>query len=285
MRKRPVSQYASERVGIAIYEAGVLTDATGDVTLEVIREGAASTVGPGQIADRDDLGLYSYVLTSTNTSAKGDCEIIWDYTVAGQTRQYHEFFTVTDPMPYWDSLESAHRDLVLDVYHKVSDTFDSKEGGPYLWELYQTQWNAFETIARLMTTDAVTYINLSHQPAFVPGYNVGAGMEKPFPEGWFGLLLKATYVEFLKHISRSYIEIPALAGSNAARLDRSRYRQEWSAEYKMEKEELDQMLRYFKRKFLVGSRRSLLIQGGAFGRMAFGGAAARPHWAYSVAMY
>jgi len=281
-RRRPISQYANERVGIAIYENGELTDPDDGVAITVVRDGN-TVVGPDAVATQDDVGLYSYTLTSVHTGTVGTYDITWEYTLDGVPRVFEDSFTISGVMPYWDALTTSERDLVMNVYHKVSDTFDSTEGGPYLWELYQTQWNAFETIARIMTTDAATYINLSHQPAFVPGYTVGASGSKPIPAGWHGLLEWATYVEFLRHLSRSYIEIPALTGSNVARLDRTRYRQEWAAEYEVEKAKLDQMLRYFKRKFLVGTRRSLLVGGlGGLGGLI---TPARPHWVYSIARY
>jgi hypothetical protein len=288
VRYRFVSQYAGEVLGLAVYDDGVLTDAISPPTVRVWRElDEVDVVSAGTASTRDALGLYSFQVGSAQTKIKGIYGIEWLYSVASTggpvAREFVDHFEVVDPMPYWDMLSAAERDSVMNIYHKVSDTFDSREGGPYLWELYQTQWNAYETIARLMATDALTYINLGHQPAIIPGFAVGSLSSKPFPVAWAGLLELSTYVQFLRHISRSYIEIPTPQGVSTARLDRTRYRAEWDAEYKIEKATLDQILKQFKRKYLLGTSRAMLIGGGnipfAFANLA------RPHWKYSVSRY
>lgn len=283
-RKRPVSQYATEQIGIAIYDGGELVDPDADVRVTVTRDtDSAVVVGPDAPATRDDVGLYSLTLTPSLNEVKSEYTVNWEYEVLGDPRSFVDTYIVVDPMPYWDSLSAAEREVVLSVYHKVSDTFDSREGGPYLWEIYQTQFNAFETISRLMATDAITYINFSYQPAFIPPYTVGANATKAFPSDWNGLLEQATYHQFLRHLSRSYIEQPAPQGITAARLDRAHYRQEWATEAKEEKEVLDRMLMFFKRKFLVGTKRALLVAGGNIPYMYIN--PAQPNFMYSVSRW
>lgn len=283
-RKRPVSQYATEQIGIAVYDGGDLVDPDSGVLITVTRNlDSTVIVGPDAPATRDDTGLFSLILTPAMNEIESEYTVAWSYVVSGEPRSFVDTYIVVDPMPYWDSLTAAEREVVLSIYHKVSDTFDSREGGPYLWEVYQTQFNAFETIARLMTTDAVTYINLSHQPAFIPGYQIGRDVTKPFPSDWSGLLEAATYWQFLRHLSRSYIEQPVPQGVSAARLDRHQYRQEWAVEAKEEKEILDRMLMMFKRKFLVGTRRALLVAGGSIPTMYL--TPTQPHFMYAIARW
>lgn len=283
MRRRPISQYSSEYIGVATYENGELADPDNQqVFLSVTRDGVEIIAQTP--ATRDDVGLYSYLLTSSDNATKGDYTVTWTYQMNGQNREFTDTYTVTDPMPYWDGLSADERSLAFNVYHKVSDTFDSMEGGPYLWELYQTQWNAFETIAQLMVNDAVTYINFTGQPAFIPPFVVGNADGRTFPEAWYGLLERAAYVEFLRHISRSYIEQPAVVGVDAGRLDRRDYRDRWLQEWRDEKEMLDNMLKMFKRKFLVGgTKRAMLLGGGAIPRLL--SVPARPHWRYANARF
>lgn len=285
MRRRPVSQYAAEYVGVATYENGELADPDGDaVTVSVLRDSDGAIVVNNAPAIKDDTGLFSYQLTSNDNAVKGDYTVTWNYVMNTQPRSFIDTYTVTDSMTYWDSLSADERNLVNNVYHKVSDTFDSMEGGPYLWELYQTQWNAFETIAQLMVNDAITYINFTYQPAFIPPFVVGTQEGKKFPPAWYGLLERAGYVEFLRHLSRSYIEQPQVVGVNAGRLERRDYRDRWLTEWRDEKETLDSMLKQFKRKFLTGgTRRAMILAGGSLPRLA--AVPGRPSWRYAAARY
>lgn len=263
MRKRPVSQYGEDTFGIIIYEAGVLVDADAqEVRIQVIRD-ADGTVLRDEVNTRESEGVYAMRVTGEETVTMGDHVVRFSFTLnGGVTRTYDQPFTIVSQMPYWDSFDLEQRLMIDNIYHKISDTFDSREGGPYLWELYQTQFNAFETIARLTATDAMTYINYTYQPAFAPPYSIGAGSGgKVFPTQWYGVLEWAGYVQILRHISRSYIEIPDVESVGTARFDRKRYRNEWEREYDAEKETFDKMLRQFKRKFLVGSRRAWLLGG------------------------
>lgn len=267
-----------------MYEAGVLVDPDATPTVQVQSDDNQAFIVPaGTLTTRDDLGLYSYALDSSHTQVKGDYTITWNYSVGGSPRIFVDHFKVTDPMPYWDLLTAHERGVVMNVYARVSDTWDSREGGPYLWELYQTHWNVFETIARIMTTEAMAYINWEFSPAFNPGYEVGVGAKMPFQEAWAGLLDEATYTMFLKHLSRSYIEIPAPQGVSTARVDRTHYRAEWKAEYQEEKAILDRMLKMFKRRFLVTTRSSLLLAGGRIPYLYAN--PAQPHWRYSIARF
>lgn len=282
MRDRPIAQYTEERIGVAVYLNGALQDPDSNiVTLEVGRivNGVDQVVVPGTtLAQRDGLGLFSYLLHPMQVATKGRYKVTWKYGITGASREFVDFFTVTDPMPFWDTLNAIQREMVVNIYDKVADNFDSSEGGPYLWEVYQSQFNAFETIARLMCTDAITYINFTKPPAFSPPYVVNDPTGKQFPPQWFGLLEKATYTEFLKHISRSYIEVAQVVGIGAGRLERRDYRDRWQTEYKEEKVMLDNMLALFKRQFLLRTKRSLLVAGGIVPRMFVN--PARPHWVY-----
>lgn len=285
MRLRPVSQYSAERLGLAIYRNSALTDSETDVTVKIETDGGTIIVQAGSVAVRDSEGVYHYQLSSALTRELGVYHVIWTFTIDSVEETFEDWYQVVTPMPNWDALDETGRQLVFNIYNKVADTFDSREGGPYLWELYQTRFNPFEVIARLMRTDAVNYINFTFQPAFSPPYTINdsaSGKEFPISQ-WGGVLYQATYVEFLKHLSRSYIEIPDTPGVNVSHLDRRRYRAEWKQEAEDEKKTLDLQIRQFKRTFLVGARRSWLVGGGNVPYVYAN--PAQPHWQYAVARY
>lgn len=284
MRSRLISQFSSETVGVAIYEEGLLIDPEGSVVTVSIRNEYGDLLLESVPAVKDGVGLYSYVLQPVDTRLKGEYQTEWYYVLNGEVKQFLDAYTVTDPMPYWDSLTEEQRDSVLNIYFKVSNTFDSAGGGPYLWEIQQSGFNPFETIARLMCTDAISYINFTRAPAFNPPFQVvglppGTAVMKPFPAQAYGLLEKATYVEFLKHLSRSYIEQPDVEGVSTARFDRRKYRDLWAQEAAMEKAELERWLSIFKRKYLFTGR-SMLVAGGLFNHIWYD--PTRPRWLYTA---
>lgn len=280
MRKHPIAQYSSEGLGLAIYRSNDLTDAQSTPSLVIRNSSSASVAVP--TVTRDSLGLYSAEASSPVTDTLGNYTANWSFIVNSIARTYVQQLQVYPEMPFWSNLTDAERLIVESVYLKVSNTFDSTTGGPYLWETLQGTFNAWETVARLMSTDAVSYISLVFNPLVQPPYQVGQNASKLFPANWYGLLEKATYVEFLRHLSRSYIEIPDAPGVSVARLDRRRYRDEWSREAKEEKEILDQMLKMVKRTFIT-RKRSMLVSGGIFPLSLVD--PARPSWLYIPVRY
>jgi hypothetical protein len=283
-RKHAISRWAEDDIGIAIFAGGALVDPVPQAVAVVVRDAAGAAIQSGA-ATRDGVGLYSFRLTVASTKELGQFTAAWSYTLDGNPREFTTDFEVVPPQVFWDALTPEEKQLVDNVYHRVSDNFDSELGGPYLWEVPQATFG-FETIARLMTTDALPYVNFSKFPPFQPPFTVGvpANGGKPFPAGWYGVLEKATHWSVLKHLSRSYIEIPVAEGVNVARLDRSPYRDRWREEARDEKEELDRMLGQLKRQYMFGVRsRSLLLAGGFF-PMAYLDPA-RPRWPYVVARW
>ena len=243
VRKVPISQWASDEVGIAIYDQGVLADSDGNlVTLGIVRDPSTQIVAPGTPAEREDVGLYKFRLLSAHTAVQGGHTVTWDYDMGGQDYDFTTTFLVNDPAPNWDSLDALARSMAENVYFRVSDGFDSSlndgGGGPYLWELPQSNFG-YETIARLMRTEAITYINFAKPKAFIPPFTIGSDGTKPFPQDWYGLLERSTYYSLLKHLQRSYLEQPLAVGVTTARLDRRDYYDRWGYLAQLEKQELD----------------------------------------------
>lgn len=303
-RRDTVSQYSTDTIGIGIYEGSQYVDADGDesypegVVLISIRNEDTETdvisgdpvpgfeeLGNGVLEgiSHDGLGLYSYSLNTLVTSIKGNYTARWAYQINGQPKIFEYRFAVVDPQPFFDSLDPAQKQMVDNIYHRVSDGFDSTVGGPYLWELPQSSFS-YETIARLMVVEAMNLINFSKPKAFIPPYGIGATSTKPIPPAWYGLVEKAAAYELYKHLARSYLEIPAPVGVNVAHLDRREYSDRWMKMAAFEKEELELQLRMLKRAFQYGvMTRSSLVAGGIFPVSYLN--PARPRWPYVLTRF
>ena len=283
-RRDTVSQYSTDTIGIGIYEQNQYMDADNqEVFVSVLREDTDTLIIDGELATRDDLGLYSFALTVPVTSIKADYTATWSYTVNGIAKEFKYQFKVVDPQPFFDSLSAEQKQLVDNIYHRVSDGFDSTIGGPYLWELPQSSFS-YETIARLMVVDAMNLINYSKPKAFIPPYGIGATSPKQIPPAWYGLVEKAASYELYKHLARSYLEIPNPVGVNVAHLDRREYSQKWMAMADYEKQELEMQLRMLKRALQYGVRsRSSLLAGGIFPVSYLN--PARPRWPYVLTRF
>lgn len=278
VKRQTISRHSQDVIGIAVYVGGDLADADANPSITITNEGSGVIVVNAEPTVRDGKGLYSYTIRSNTTASLGYFSALWSYTVGGAARTFLTEYEVVEEQPFWDSLEPQERQLVENVYFRLGDLFDSREGGPYLQDVPQSTFG-YETIARLTVTEALPYINLAKPPAFVPGFQVGKGATNKFPEGWHGLLEQGAMWTSLKHLSRSYIEIPDPQNITQGRLDRSRYRQMWAEEADKEKQQLDMMLGQLKRSFRFSTHRALLVAGGMFPNN-YARNIARPRWPY-----
>jgi hypothetical protein len=291
MRRDTFSQYATEKIGLIVQVLNEDTDPVGNaVTVTITREADATVVVNAAAATREAEGVYSYIFSTDVTSVQGDYNAVWSFdvvtpAVSSPDPKLVTFqFSVMGQQTYFDSLDAIQRQLVENVYHHVSDLFDSTLGGPYLWELPQSRFN-FETVAKLMVIDAMTYINFASPKAFIPPFTVGAATgARVFPAGWYGLLEKATLYELFKHLATSYLEIPEPVGVDVAYLDRRAYFDKWMKRAEMEKEALDHMIKMLKRDLRFGVKsRSLLVAGGIFPVSYLN--PARPRWPYVLSRF
>src|SRR3990172_4658262 len=138
-----ISQFSTDKIGIAVVEVNVATDAdANDVRLDVVRDSDSEVLVNNALATHDTAdgiaGLYSYTLGLDVTSNKGEYTATWTWQVSAEDREFVYHFMVVDPQPFFDSLDSDQKQLVDNVYRSVSDAFDSTVGGPYLWEMPQS---------------------------------------------------------------------------------------------------------------------------------------------------
>src|ERR1700676_1130124 len=131
---RPLGQFTSEPVGVQIYENGVLTDPDGQVvTLSIV-----NTTNNNQVlvpvstaSTRLSTGVYAYQLQSTQTSTLGLYQVNWVYTMNGNPRVYSDPFQITPPMQWWQNLLMNERQMVVNCFSRVENSWDMTAGGPY----------------------------------------------------------------------------------------------------------------------------------------------------------
>lgn len=214
---------------------------------------------------REDIGKYDYEIGPPNTAYRGVLTAQWSYRVSGVSFTYSDHLQILNPMPLYDSCSDAEKIVVEQVSWMLGDMFDSTEGGPYLIEPFQTHFD-YERIAQMQKL-AATRMGLTGFP--VRNWSVGPGVQ-PIPQDFAGLMVLGTYYEVVRHLVRSYTEIPALQGMNVTFTDRRDYSQRWQQILSTEWPEYVQMVKMAKRKLLNLSRGSLLVAGGIYGGNANG---------------
>ena len=222
MKTRPVPQFAPEPIGLMIYQNGILTDPdSNSVTLSLVNTDNNTVIlPPGTIAAKETTGKFSYTLNSQQTSIMGNYLVTWSYSIDGSPRLATDAYEVTEQMPYWLNLTYDQRQLAVNIFDRLDHSFDSTQGGPYLQDMRQSNFNGYEQVAFIMTTETVDYCNYEFQPVFTPAYEIGLGAVAPWPTSWYGILTSQTYAMTIKHIARQYIEQPNPEGMNAAWLNR-----------------------------------------------------------------
>jgi hypothetical protein len=85
---------------------------------------------------------------------------------------------------------------------------------------------------------------------------------------WGALLERALYIEVLRHLIRSYTEMPSPNGVNVARMDRSAYANAYRDLLKDEYDDFQAQFDVFKIAHMGLGRPSILVSGGVFGSYA-----------------
>lgn len=220
-------------------------------------------VGPDEV-HREDTGKFDYEIGPAHTAERGVLTVEWTYQVGGTEFSFTDHLQVLSPMPFYETLSDAERSIVEQVSWMFGDLFDSTEGGPYLIEPFQTHFD-YERIAQLARV-AVTRINTMAQP--VTNWRFGDGGN--VPAKFHGLIVLATYYEVIRHLIRSYTEIPNRIGTQVNYLDRRDYAQRWQTILASEWPEFQKQLKLAKRELLGLARGSLLVAGGIYGGTANG---------------
>lgn len=266
-----VSQYATDVLGFMVHRAGVLTDPdASEVDVRMINEQTETTI-LDRSADRTDVGTYEIELTSEESAQPGNYRLLWEYALNQRAQTYVAQIKIGPSSPAYDNLPIALKQLVDQVYNRFEDLFDSPTGGPNLLTYFETRFNRGR-IAQMMAL-GLGRLNTISQPHMSYALDT-------FPmDQWGALLERATAVEVIKHLRRSYVEQPAFEGGQVTRLDRRDYLQRWGEILEDEEEDLKGQLESFKIANMGFGKPSVLVSGGVYGRWAptryAGSAAAR----------
>jgi hypothetical protein len=223
-----------------------------------------ANVGPTLIT-KQDTGHYYYEIGPPNTAYRGVLTMIWTYQINGVPFTFRDYAQILNQMPLYESLRESEKCIVEQVSHMLGDLFDSTDGGPNLIEPFQTHFD-YERLAQCLQL-AVVRTN-------VIGYPVtywGIGPETEAIHGAFeGLLVLGTYLECVRHLVRSYTEIPVFQGANVTIADRRDYQMRWNTIFTQEWPEYQSYVKMAKRKLLSLGRGALLVGGGIYGGNALG---------------
>lgn len=207
---------------------------------------------------RTDLGQYYFDIGPQYTGNRGVLTAQWNYTVNGTPFTYLDYLQILDQMPLYETCSEQEKLLVEQVSWMTADCFDSTEGGPHLIEEFQTHFD-YERIAELAQI-ATTRFNYIGQPS--TNYTFGGNT---CPGTFQGLLVIGTYIEVLRHLARSYVEIPGFPGTTVTYTDRRDYMQRWQEIFQSEWSDYQTSVKLAKRQLLQLGRGSLLLGGGYFG--------------------
>jgi hypothetical protein len=277
-----LSQYAPGVIGLSVHIAGVPGDATGPVTATLTRQladGTTATVGT-YTATHPGVGMYEVTIPPADTSVPGDYALQWSYSIASVAQSYVVYLVIGQANQYYDALTDDFKALLETVFFRFADLFDSSAGGPNLQMYYQTHWSRGR-VAQLMNV-ALGLLNTMAQPFSTFTLSGQGGSLFPIAQ-WGALLATATYVECVKHLIRSYVEQPMVAGaSSITRLDRRDYMDRWRSILDMEADTLKSQMEVWKISMMQLGRPRVLVGGGVYGRYAptrvAGSAAARPRY-------
>lgn len=230
------------------------TDLRGEIVLQV-----DDHTGDNKIL-KDGVGKFSFNIGPEHTRLRGVLTAEWVYQVSGEEFHFTDFLQVLDQMPMYDQLTEQSKYVIESVTWLFSDLFDSTNGGAWLGENFQTHWTP-ERLAYLMEA-AIGRVNLTGQPT--TNYSIFTG-QKSIPKEWTPLLTWALRLEVIRHLMRSYTEIPDFKNMNVTYTDRRDYAQRWKVILDDEKPDLDKAIVLAKRSLLSLARGALLVSGGIYG--------------------
>ena len=254
-------------VGINIFDGTQSVDPdAGTLSLQISfrevtgTESTALTTVGSDVIQKEDVGKYYYNIGPSLTANRGVLTAVWTYTVNGASFTFTDHLQILDQMPLYDSFNDFERSIVEAVSWMFGDLFDSTEGGPYLIEPFQTHFD-YERIAQ-MARLAVNRMNLIGYP--ITNYGIGMGAANPSPD-WQGLLIFGTYLEVVRHLRDSYVEIPLFQQMAVTYTDRRDYFSRWNQIWQSEWPDYQRMVKMQKRSLLNLAGGSLLVHGGIYG--------------------
>lgn len=282
-----ISRYAQPTFAVQIFRDGVPGDADDPVEVTLVLDGESPTtvVGWPKEADEPSTGLYEVTLTSADTSLPGYYTLTFDATVDAVSQTTSFPIQIGESAPAYDALPQPWKNVIESVWIMFADLYDSPYGGPNLQVYFQSNFGR-NRLAQLLQP-ALQRLNSAAMPhqSFAFG-----GTDFPFTE-WGGLLAKSLYIEVIRHLRRSNVEIPnAELATNVSRLDRRDYMDRWGTILAEEQADFERDLSRFRQAMMGLGNFHVLVSGGAFGNIGpvalpggLGQAAARGYFLFSRA--
>lgn len=277
--RRYVAQRSRDTVGVLIEGQSGLVDPDGPVTVSVYNDTDEALLSES-VAERVEAGTYAYALNpATDTATIGLVSVVFAYVLDGQPHETTIHLDVNEPSPDYDALPEGMRSVVDSVWVRFADLFDSPQGGPHLQVYLQSRFGR-NRMAQLLE-HAIGRLNVVSQP--FQSYST----QDPFPfKQWSSLLSQALYVETIKHLIRSYAEVPdTILATSISRNDRRDYMNRWKTVLDMETADMKDILEMFKMANMNLGSASVMVSGGAYGNIGqpmnmggLGGAAARGYF-------
>ena len=169
----------------------------------------------------------------------------------------HDDYTTSVPItynvndPFETSGSSAIDPSVDDAWNRLSDLFDSEEGGPWLRDMTMGRFD--KTRVREFGPDVFFDINgqMPQTSYTIDNFSYGT---------WDGQILvtQGLLVHSIRHLMRSYTEQPDIMQSPVGYADRKRYLDAWNSVYGIELERYNRMLELYKRRLFDQGTRTLV---------------------------
>lgn len=232
-------------------------DPRGELILSVDDHTGTNTI------QRESEGKFYYNIGPEHTANRGVLTAEWTYEVNGHEFKFTDYLQILEQMPLYETLNEDAKYIIDSVMWLLGDLFDSTEGGPFLIENFQTKWS-YERLAHLMEA-SLARVNLTGQPP--TAYSIFQGRGKKLPKEYLPLLSWSLRIEAIRHLIRSYTEIPTFTNMNVTYTDRTQYAERWRRVLDDEKEDLKEAIINTKRNELSLARGSLIVAGGYYGNM------------------
>lgn len=203
-------------------------------------------------------GTYRLTISSAESADPGLFYVIFSYALSGVAQQYRADIEIpSSSSSKYEALPVAYRAIVESVWDRFEDLIDSPIGGPHLMSYAQSNFGR-ERVAQMMNI-AMGTLNTMAQP------HSTYAIDDSFPlDQWGPVLEKATVIEVIKHLIRSYVEQPNVSGVSAARFDRRDYMQRWNDVLRIEQAEFASQAEVFKMSNMGLGRGRVLVGGGVF---------------------